>query len=203
METFRALRRMFTGGAELESSASGGLRPAEPSAAQNGTVMIQTCKQCGAAHGAEATNCYVCRSLLSPDERGSSVFIGERPRTDGNLAMAPDWRGEVSERLQQYRKRQRRLREGPAQPELAFGQEARAQSDEPVLSQAVHATTAVAEPLPEIAEPAATSPRWRFTEDAAATLRRPGRAMARNRSLRASGKRPRRARGNRSAPAFP
>ena len=44
-------------------------------------------------------------------------------RTDGSLAMAPDWRSEVSLRLQEYRKRQRRLRQGPAQPELTFGED--------------------------------------------------------------------------------
>jgi len=36
------------------------------------------------------------------------------------LAVAPDWRAEVSLRVQAYRKRRQRLREGPAQPELAF-----------------------------------------------------------------------------------
>jgi uncharacterized RDD family membrane protein YckC len=45
-------------------------------------------------------------------------------RTEGSLAVAPDWRTEVNLRLQEYRKRQRRLREGPAQPELTFGQKA-------------------------------------------------------------------------------
>jgi len=91
--------------------------------------------QCGAAHGAESTNCYVCQARLSPDN-GSGLYLqpGEKDRssrvrskgvvrTDGALAVAPNWRSEVTFRLQEYRKRQRRLRDGPTQPELAFGEE--------------------------------------------------------------------------------
>ena len=120
LETFRALRRMLGGESELESGASGGPRPAEPSAAQNGTV-IQTCRHCGAAHGAEATSCYVCRAILTPDQDGRGVRGSGFARTSGAPAASPDWRSEVSVRLQEYRKRKRRLREGPSQPELAFG----------------------------------------------------------------------------------
>jgi uncharacterized RDD family membrane protein YckC/ribosomal protein L40E len=143
LETFRALRRMLTGETGLESGASGGFRPAEPSAAQNGTV-IQTCRQCGAAHGAEATSCYVCRALLSPNGQGRGVRSEGFARTHDALAVAPDWRGEVSHRLQEYRKRQRRLREGPSQPALAFDEETSAGDDKPVRSRAAYAAAAVA-----------------------------------------------------------
>jgi uncharacterized RDD family membrane protein YckC len=52
---------------------------------------------------------------------------------------APDWRGEVSERLQAYRKRQRRLCEGPSQPELTFHEEeAIDHGIQPPLSQAAN-----------------------------------------------------------------
>jgi uncharacterized RDD family membrane protein YckC len=165
---------MFMGETELESSASGGLWPAEPSAAQNGTV-IQTCKHCGAAHGAEATSCYVCRALLSPNGQGSGVRSDGFARTNGALAVAPDWRDEVSHRLQEYRKRQRRLREGPPQPELVF-EEAGAESDKPVLSRAAYGARAVAPAVPPM-------PRrvYRFSERAAAPVRRPDRAAARTR----------------------
>jgi uncharacterized RDD family membrane protein YckC len=133
---------MLTGETGLESVASGGLRPAEPSAAQNGTV-IQTCRQCGAAHGAEATSCYVCRALLSPDQDGGGVRGGRFTRTSDALAVAPDWRSEVSLRLQEYRKRQRRLRGGPEQPELAF-EDGSAEDGKPVLSRAYAAVAAAA-----------------------------------------------------------
>jgi uncharacterized RDD family membrane protein YckC len=110
--------------------------------------VIQTCRQCGAAHGAEATSCYVCRALLSPDEQGRGVGGGEMARTARAPAMTPDWRSEVSLRLQEHRKKQRRLREGPSQPELAFGQEASAENDKPVLSRAAYAAAAAATPVP-------------------------------------------------------
>jgi uncharacterized RDD family membrane protein YckC len=147
--TFRALRRMFAGETDLESVATAGLRPAEPSAAQNGTV-IQTCKQCGAAHGAEATSCYVCRALLSQNDEGRGVRRSGFARTSGAPAATPDWRSEVSGRLQDYRKRKRRLREGPSQPELAFSQEESAETDKQVLTRAAYAAAAVASPLPPI-----------------------------------------------------
>jgi uncharacterized RDD family membrane protein YckC len=62
--------------------------------------------------------------------------------------MAPDWRSEVSLRLQQYRKKQRRLREGPSQPELAFDLKASAEIDKPVLRRAAHAAAAATAPVP-------------------------------------------------------
>jgi len=82
--------------------------------------VIQTCRQCGAAHGAESANCYVCHARLSPDDRSDRVRSNGVVRTDGALAVALDWRTEVTLRLQEYRKRQRCLRDGPSQPELAF-----------------------------------------------------------------------------------
>lgn len=113
----------------------------EPSAAQNGTV-IQTCRHCGAAHGAESTSCYVCHALLSPDDRSDRVRSNGVMRTDGALAVAPDWRSEVTFRLQEYRKRQRRLREGPSQPELVFGEETGSDTGQLAAGGAVYAATA-------------------------------------------------------------
>jgi len=125
----------------------------EPSAAQNGTV-IQTCRKCGAAHGAESANCYVCHARLSPDDRGDRVRSHGLVRTDGALAVAPDWRSEVTLRLQEYRKRQRRLREGPAQPELVFSEERGAETDKPAPSRAAYTaayTAAAPVPAPAVA----------------------------------------------------
>jgi len=87
--------------------------------------VIQTCRQCGAAHGAESANCYVCHARLSPDGGSGRVRSLDVVRTKGSLALAPDWRTEVALRLQEYRQRQRRLREGPSQPELAFADDTR------------------------------------------------------------------------------
>ncbi len=52
-------------------------------------------------------------------------------------------------RLQEYRKRKRRLREGPSQPELAFAEEAGAEPDQPILRRPLYAApAAVATPVP-------------------------------------------------------
>jgi uncharacterized RDD family membrane protein YckC len=116
--------------------------------------VIQTCKQCGAAHGAESTNCYVCNALLSADDPNGRFRSGSLVRTEGSsvysglqvqpapVAVARDWRSEVTVRLQEYRKRQRQLREGPTQPELAFGAEAGAELDKAVSNRAVYASIA-------------------------------------------------------------
>jgi uncharacterized RDD family membrane protein YckC len=75
-------------------------------------------------------------------------------RTDGALAVAPDWRSEVTLRLQEYRKRQRRLREGPTQPELVFGAEAAAEMGKPAPSRATYTaayTAAAPVPAPAVA----------------------------------------------------
>lgn len=41
-------------------------------------------------------------------------------RTEGNLAIAADWRSEVAQRLEAYRARRQRLRSDPSQPEFPF-----------------------------------------------------------------------------------
>ncbi len=60
-------------------------------------------------------------------------------------------------RLQEYRKRQRRLREGPSQPELVFGEEADSEAGESAPGRA--AFTATARP-PTVHTPNRGSHRW-------------------------------------------
>jgi uncharacterized RDD family membrane protein YckC len=63
--------------------------------------------------------------------------------------MAPDWRSEVSLRLQEYRKRQRRLRQGPAQPELTFGEDTGVDAGQAPVRRVEHAAVAPAiQPMP-------------------------------------------------------
>ena len=132
----------------IESSGPSGPGPREPSAAQNGTV-IQICKQCGAVYRAETTQCTVCRALFSPEEHRQGVGSRGVGRTEGSLAMAPDWRSEVSFRLQEYRKRQRRLRHEPAQPKLTFGEEANVDAGPTVARPAASVSVAPAvQPMP-------------------------------------------------------
>jgi uncharacterized RDD family membrane protein YckC len=98
------------------------LRPRKPSAAQNETV-VKTCTQCGAVNNAEASICCFCDARLSQNMKDTFVSAGVPARTEGNLAVAPDWRGEVASRLEAYRARRKRLRADPAQPGLAFDDE--------------------------------------------------------------------------------
>ena len=83
-------------------------------------TVIQTCLQCGAINGAEARTCCLCDTRLSKNSDAISVPAPARPRSEGNLAVAPDWRTEVSQRLEAYQIRHGRPREIRAQPELAF-----------------------------------------------------------------------------------
>jgi uncharacterized RDD family membrane protein YckC len=105
--------------AAIESPAprTSGLRV--PSAAQNVTV-IQTCTQCGAINGAEARACCFCDARLSEEHTEKTLPTGVSTATEGNLAIAPSWRSEVTHRLDAYRTRRRHLRADPAQPEFAF-----------------------------------------------------------------------------------
>ncbi len=92
-----------------------------PSAAQNVTV-IQTCLQCGAINGAEARTCCLCDTRLSKNPDAISVPAPAKLRSEGNLAVEPDWRSEVFQRVDAYNVRRGRPRENRLQPELAFVQ---------------------------------------------------------------------------------
>jgi len=84
----------------------------ETSAAQNGTV-IKTCQHCGAVNGDPTDVCCFCDTPLGGFGR-SSVSRRVPIQTEGNLAVEPEWRREVSSRLQDYRARRR----GGATPDL-------------------------------------------------------------------------------------
>jgi uncharacterized RDD family membrane protein YckC len=76
-------------------------------------------------NGAEAATCCFCDTRLSQNTGEKSAPPPARPQatqTEGNLAIAPDWRSEVASRLEAYRARRKRLGSdsGPAQPELLF-----------------------------------------------------------------------------------
>jgi uncharacterized RDD family membrane protein YckC len=76
--------------------------------------------QCGAINGAEARTCCLCDTRLSKYVGAISVPVPAELRTEGNLAVEPDWRSEVSERLEAYRVRRGSPRQSRMQPELAF-----------------------------------------------------------------------------------
>jgi uncharacterized RDD family membrane protein YckC len=82
--------------------------------------VIQTCLQCGAINGAEARTCGCCDAPLLVRPHDTLASRRTAPQSEGNLAIAPDWRAEVSQRLEAYRVRRGRPRENDAQPAFPF-----------------------------------------------------------------------------------
>jgi uncharacterized RDD family membrane protein YckC len=106
--------------------------------------------QCGAINGAEARTCCLCDTRLSRNPDAISVPAWVQLRSEGNLAVEPDWRSEVYQRLEAYHVRRGRPRDNRVQPELAFTPPI---SPEPAeLCAEVHSLEA----------PPATITKWRF-----------------------------------------
>jgi len=89
-------------------------------------TVVVTCKQCGAVNRAEAGICCICDARLSQKTTDSPVSAPAsapaRPVTEGNLAVAPDWRNEVATRLKAYRARHNRPEVDSSQPKFLFGE---------------------------------------------------------------------------------
>jgi uncharacterized RDD family membrane protein YckC len=94
-------------------------------------TVIQTCKQCGAINQSSVESCCFCSARLNPPAgpEGSIVPNGPatpkfsvqaNPKTNGNLALQPDWRREVSHRLRSYRERRGHSGIGDSQTALEF-----------------------------------------------------------------------------------
>ena len=62
----------------------------------------------------------LCDASVSPENNLDSAFAGIPQRTEGNLAVAPDWRNEVALRLEAYRVRRKKLCTNSAQSDLPF-----------------------------------------------------------------------------------
>jgi uncharacterized RDD family membrane protein YckC len=73
--------------------------------------------QCGAINGAEARTCCLCDTRLSRNQDAISVPAPAQLKTAGNLAVDPDWRGEVFRQVEAYHVRHGRPRESRAQLE--------------------------------------------------------------------------------------
>jgi uncharacterized RDD family membrane protein YckC len=84
--------------------------------------VIETCTKCGAINAAEARTCCLCDTRLSQNSDAITVATPAQPRNEGNLAVTPDWRSEVFERVEAYQVRRGRPRVQRAQPELDFTQ---------------------------------------------------------------------------------
>jgi uncharacterized RDD family membrane protein YckC len=66
--------------------------------------VINTCQHCGAVNGDPSGICCFCDAPLGA-LRGPSVSRRVVTPTEGNLAVEPEWRREVSNRVQDYRAR--------------------------------------------------------------------------------------------------
>jgi len=66
--------------------------------------VIKTCQHCGAVNGDPSGICCFCDAPLGAFGRSSLSRRVATP-TEGNLAVEPEWRREVSNRLQDYRAR--------------------------------------------------------------------------------------------------
>ncbi len=66
--------------------------------------MIKTCQLCGAINDVAAERCSFCDVPLNPAVR-PGISIGAATPTRGNLAVQPEWRREVANRLHAYRAR--------------------------------------------------------------------------------------------------
>jgi uncharacterized RDD family membrane protein YckC len=96
-------------------------------------TVIQTCNQCGAINQSSVESCCFCNARLNPSAgpEGKSVSDGPAtpkfsvtagPKTNGSLALQPEWRREVSHRLRSYRERRGHSGLGDSQTALEFEQ---------------------------------------------------------------------------------
>jgi uncharacterized RDD family membrane protein YckC len=113
-------------------------------------TVIQTCKQCGAINQSSVELCCFCSARLNPsagpEENTASngiasgiptgtaipkfsVAAAGASRTSGSLALQPEWRREVNQRLRSYRERRGYSGNGDSQTALEF-----AHADDEALS---------------------------------------------------------------------
>jgi uncharacterized RDD family membrane protein YckC len=101
-------------------------------------TVIQTCKQCGAINQSSVESCCFCSARLNPSagpeentaSNGPSVpeitpkfsvaAAASSSRTSGSLALQPEWRREVNQRLRSYRERRGHSGNGDSQTALEF-----------------------------------------------------------------------------------
>lgn len=118
--------------------------------------MTKTCLQCGAVLPSSVRVCNFCDSPLTLDfssqaaASASDAQVKSGSPYSQNRALAapgpgsdPAWRGELSQRLQAFRVRRRKVSPNLAQSELPF--------EEPVAGPPAHASVGVAEP-PSVAD---------------------------------------------------
>ena len=116
--------------------------------------MTKTCQQCGAVNGAHTDVCCFCDAPLGALEHPSLSRRIITP-TEGNLAVEPEWRREVSSRVQDYRVRRRGGATTALQTALPFDSE---------TSRAVESADASAEFVTPAPARKSTAPRTQRSE---------------------------------------
>jgi uncharacterized RDD family membrane protein YckC len=124
----------------------------DASAAQKRPVT-KTCLQCGAVLPSSVRVCNFCDSSLTLDLSSQAAASAPDPQQIPHLQMGrtnaqaapsldsdPAWRGELTQRLQTYRARRRKVAPNLAQSELPF--------QEPLAEPPAHASVSVAEVSP-------------------------------------------------------
>jgi uncharacterized RDD family membrane protein YckC len=81
--------------------------------------VIKTCQYCGAVNGEPSDICCFCDAPLGDAGRASRSRRVAAP-TEGNLAVEPEWRRELSSRVQNYRARRRGGAVANLQTDLPF-----------------------------------------------------------------------------------
>jgi hypothetical protein len=82
--------------------------------------VIKTCQHCGAVNGDPSDMCCFCDAPLGGLGRLSLSRRVATTSTEGNLAVEPEWRREVSSRLQDYRARRHGGPAAELQADLPF-----------------------------------------------------------------------------------
>lgn len=94
--------------------------------------MIKTCQSCGAVNGEADNTCCFCDAPLGGRGR-APVRRQVATQTEGNLAVEPDWRLEVSKKLRQYRARRSGV-SAELQTVLPFETDVRQQAEQAQVS---------------------------------------------------------------------
>jgi uncharacterized RDD family membrane protein YckC len=103
--------------------------------------VIKTCQHCGAINGDPSDVCCSCDAPLG-GFGSASISRQVATPTEGNLAVEPEWRREVSSRLQDYRSRRRGGAGADLQTALPFD------SDSPSSAESSRAGVEFALPAP-------------------------------------------------------
>jgi len=120
-------------------------------------TVIQTCKQCGAINQSSVESCCFCSARLNPPAESEGNTVPNGPsvpkftgggsaKTSGSLALQPDWRREVTHRLQSYRERRGQTAASDSQTALEFERDV---EERPIEAAGAHEAQSTSRPHKE------------------------------------------------------